>query len=362
MNKNFVDWYRIANIDPTSEQLDNRLSGIKNFIENYIEKDYIFELVKMFYNHPTQETFYEKYVECFIDVDSVFDKSNKAELAVLAGATLVEIIENYDYNFLPMFAVISFSFLETSPIVPDILKIIKNNFIKETCSTREKILEVNDITYTSEQSSILIKELKKNEMILQDDLPTLLINYISETNKSLKILDEKQKYDRKINNIYAEDSQILWWMTGEWINDLDKSLHEVKQADASIIIGKELADKIDILPGPYSAKAVIHKMLDCCNKKNKCKTIALRDIIENSDVEWKTMCLKKYDVNRTQEITPIILAMSKSLTVDEGEDWNPQFKKIVGYSAEDVIKPVEEIDFQMYLECLTIKCYDSVED
>lgn len=362
MNKNFAEWYRIANIEPTSERLENRWSGITYFIENQLKNDNIFELVKMFYSRPTQEEFREKFVECFVDEDSVFDRNNELELSILAGTTLVEIIENYKFNMLPIFATISFSFSEVSPVIPSILKTIKETFIKETCSTREEILDEDDETYKCPKSNEILKVLDENQPIWTSDIQGALIEYITETSKYLKDLGEKEKYHRKTTDIYAEDSQILWWMMSGWCNDLDKPFHKIKQVDASPFIGKELADKIKILPGPYSAKAVIHKMLECCNKKNKCKMITLKDIIENLDATWKIKCLKEYDINGIEEITPIMFAISKSLTVDEGEDWNPQFKKIVGCRAENIIRTVEEMAFQMYLECLTIKCYNNIEE
>lgn len=362
MNKKFSEWYRVANIEPTSELLNNRWDGIIDFIENKLEMYDTFELVRMFYGRPTQEKFRDKYVESFSGFDSAFDRNNEFELSVLAGATLVEVIENHEYKMMAMLATISFSFLEVSPVIPDILETVRDVFLKETCSAREEFLDEDDIIHKSPNCNKLLKAIKENQINSIDNILPLLSDYISETNGCFKNLYKNANHYKKIANIYEEDSQILWWMTGEWSNDLDKSFHEVKQADASLYIGKELGDKIKILPGPYSAKAVIYKMLQCCNKKNKCATVTLKDIIENADTTWKAECLKNYNITEIEEITPIMFAISKSLTVDTGDDWNPQFKKITKCSANDIRKSVEEMTFQMYLECLTVKCYNTTEE
>lgn len=362
MNKNFSEWYRIAKIEPTSEQLNNRWNGIIHFTDEQLQIDDIFELVRMFYGRTTQENFRDRYAECFVKFDSAFDRNNELELSVLAGTTLIEIIENYDYSILAMLATISFSFLKVSPVVPSILIKIKQKFVKETSSTREDILNEDVVSYSHQKSNELLEILQESQANWTADIQLSLIEYITENNKKLDSLYKKEKQNRQIISIYSEDSQILWWMTGEWSNDLDKSFHEIRQVDATLYIGKELADKIKNLPGPYSAKAVIHKMLDCCNKRNRCQTINLKDVVESLEVTWKEEFLKKYAINGIKEITPIMLAISKSITVDKGVDWNPQFEKIALCSSEDIIKPAEEMAFQMYLECLTIKCYTNIEE
>lgn len=362
MNKSFAGWYRIANIEPTREQLENRWNGISNFIENQLVKDDIFELVKMFYSQPTEEEFRDRYVECFVEADSVFDRNNGLELSVLAGTTLIKIIEDHSYSMLAIFATMSFSFFTESPVVPNIIETIKENFCRSTCSTREDILDEDNIIQLDTSPNELIKTLQANPTVWTQNASNALINYLTETHKFLKHLYEKERKHKAITKVYREDSQILWWMTGQWSNDLDKSLNETKKDYASIIIGKELADKIEILPGPYSAKAVIYKMLNSCGKRTTSKTPNLKEVIGCLDSKWKIKCIKEYGVDGIGKIAPILFAISTSLTVDEGEDWNPQFKKSVGYSAEDITKSAEEIAFQVYLECLTVKCYNSIEE
>jgi hypothetical protein len=364
MHKNFAEWYRIANIEPTSEQLNNRWEGIISFIENKISKDDIFELVKLFYGKVIKEEFRDKYIECFTDIDSAFDRKSEVELSVLAGATLIRIVEDSSYSMLAILSTMTSSFFQQLPVIPDIINQMKENFYKMTSSIRENVLVEDNVVKSNINSNELMQLLQTNPGIWSQNptaVSTALSKYISESDKFFKALDKKEKQNKITKKVYWEDSQILWWMTGEWSNDLDKSFKEIKKEYASIIVGKELADKIEILPGPYSAKAVIYKVINLCNKKTSTKKTNLKDMIDNLDLTWRTMCLEKYNIDKMESVVPILFAISKSLTVDEGEEWNPQFKKSVGYSAEEMIKPIEDVAFQVYLECLTVKCYNNIE-
>ncbi|WP_366924196.1 hypothetical protein MFMK1_001154 [Metallumcola ferriviriculae] len=93
MNLNFSEWYRSVKLEPNDTILKNRWSGIENYTENLTDYTNVLELVRLFYNLPVSENFRDEFCNVFIETDSAFSKNNSFELSVLAGASLVNIIE-----------------------------------------------------------------------------------------------------------------------------------------------------------------------------------------------------------------------------------------------------------------------------
>jgi len=96
MNKNFSEWYRTANIEPTDEMLQNRWQGVQNYLEKKFDCSDVLNLVRLFFVLPVDIEFLQGFIVAFNEVDHAFPKKNKLELSVLAGSTLVEIINEYE--------------------------------------------------------------------------------------------------------------------------------------------------------------------------------------------------------------------------------------------------------------------------
>jgi hypothetical protein len=151
-------------------------------------------------------------------------------------------------------------------------------------------------------------------------------------------------------------------MVGEWSNDFDTSFKYLNPFQASIIAGKELADIIVNFPGPYSARAVLYKVISVCKNAKVSKQVEFYSVIESLDKEWIQKVIDVYNPNDTDDITPVITALSKSIEVSETKEWIPSYKKATGIDPEKIRISPEELAYQVYLECLTIKYYYDIED
>src|SRR5665213_3509875 len=94
MNKDFSDWYRVASVTPTADQLVLRWAGIEAAAAGLTAVQ-IIELVRLYVLKPNAgyETpaFLDK---AFRDQDATFPaKGNIEELRVLAGAILRNLME-----------------------------------------------------------------------------------------------------------------------------------------------------------------------------------------------------------------------------------------------------------------------------
>ncbi len=82
---------------------------------------------------------------------------------------------------------------------------------------------------------------------------------------SVSFLVQNQNEMLKAMEIYREDSNILSWICGEWSNELDAQLtKKTTRKSVALILAKELADLVTVLPGPYAEKSFLKKMLDLC--------------------------------------------------------------------------------------------------
>jgi hypothetical protein len=156
--------------------------------------------------------------------------------------------------------------------------------------------------------------------------------------------------------ICKEDSNILSWLVGEWSNDLNIPLTDkIEQSQIAFILGKELADLVTQVPGPYAAKALLKKMLGLCKRKQK--DFSLVEMVDLLDKEKKEQILNKYSLLNSGINTPILLSITKALEANEPIVWKHAFKTIMNIDADEVKKEPLTWAYQLYLECLLTKFY-----
>lgn len=358
MIKNFSDWYRTVSIEPTDEMLQNRMQGIEKYCKNGITIYEVFELVRLFFERPVGDEFREGFFNAFYEVDSAFSKKNNLELSVLAGAALVYFIGNYGKLDDPaMLALLTVSFNNRKASVPDVLTEIKNTFVNKTSEIR-KITKETTLTQSGVPSNKKLLDSLKNAETTNTWDPAVISSVLSTYFEALtKLLSEvKQSVNCSMlqQKVYREDSQILWWMTGEWSRDLKKPFNQLKVPEACVVAGKELADLVELLPGPYASKAVLHKALSVF-PEDDVKNITLATAINQLDKGWRQQVVNIYSAETTKDITPLLASLSESLKVEKSSEWKPAYKKLTGFDADKIKIPALELAYQMYLECLVVK-------
>lgn len=363
MNKIFAEWYRAVNLEPNSTLLENRWNGIESYIKESVSALEAFELIRLFYRLPVSSDFHENFTDVFTSTDSAFNRQAQPELAVLAGTTLFEMVErDLSLSNLIMLATLSMNFQDRSPAVPAIFQSILNQFNKKTASIREITIEPAKNSIPIPLNKSLLSSIETEGIEWSEDIRKPLHSYITSLGNYLIKTKKKDNDNLEIINIYSEDSQILWWMVGEWSNDLNVPFKNFYPINASIIAGKELADIIVNMPGPYSAQAVLNKVLEVCKKPKTNSQDELYSIIEGLDKGWSKSVIELYPPDDTKDITPILTAISKSIQVDGSKEWIPVFKKATALDPENLQISSEKLAFQVYLECLTIKYYNDIEE
>ena len=174
----------------------------------------------------------------------------------------------------------------------------------------------------------------------------------------MSTLVNNQSEMKKAIEVYHEDSNILAWLFGNWSNDLDIALtKQIEQKDVALILAKELADLVVVLPGPYPIKSFLNKMLDLC--KSETNTYSLVEIVDAVDNEMKHVIVGKYNcISETPESTPILFSIKNAIEVNKTEVWQHVVSKRIGFDINSIQNSALDWAFLMYFECMLIKKHE----
>jgi hypothetical protein len=356
MKDKFVEWYGIVCPNPSNEQLKNRWDSLQKYCQK--ENINIKKLSTLFFGLPTDQDFINDFAEVYQNVDMTFSKKNYRELSLLAGVTLLQLLESDEYATEIALAIIILSVYDQEVILPEVLDIAAEKLRDITANTRELIQE-NEL---KKLSSIGVDQLKKSnpENGWTPDVAEKLLSLLTKVSNNFTAINNNQIELANALRIYKEDSNILSWLVGEWSNDLNKPLTKaIKGNEIALILGKELADLIETVPGPFAAKAFLKKMLKLCKVDNS--KSSLIDMVDLLDKEWKTKLFENNELIETGVNTPTLLGISKSLETDEPKVWKTFFEKITNINPESIQRDTLEWAYQIYLECLLVIWYNGEE-
>lgn len=353
MNKNFREWYLNVNVEPQEGQVEKRIAAIKSYCEeiNVLE---VINLLKMYYGFSIDQKFKEEFVKSFIENDDSFSAKRVEELKLLAGATLVYLAENHQGmdSIVELFS-ISIHRFRTPSTTEEIYTVISENFDKDSINLRtlsimeEQIKELPIVEFSkhlidSGMDAIGIEKLVKIFDLIQ---------------KSFETLSNRVECYESLTSIYQEDSKILWWLMGEHCNQLNLPLKSIEKSKACLILGKEASDFITNYPGPHSILAVLNKMIEHC--KGKVEKNSINSIIDNLSEEWKDKFIDLVKQTEVLDLLPISSAINRSKNTESSSEWYPKFKREIMSRDEEPTLTQQEYAWQMYIECLALKCFNN---
>ena len=362
MDVYFGEYYREAHLEPSDELLKKRWKGIEQFSKN-LTNSKIADLARLFHGRgPKSPNFQSEFRTPFLKADNAFQmKGNDNELAVLAGATLVHILNGKDkcLGDVGAFAILcpGFQGNAKAPVVPDIQEQARKYLEQRSASLRAS--EVRDATRIPipaiDQSLQEISEACNTNTIqnLGAPLPKILKEIGTATEEIIEGVSQIQRNQL----LYREESDILWWMQGKHSRDLKVPLDQIDLAAASIVAGKELADITKVLPGPFAARGVLYQIL-LRKDSDICSQVTLSSAISGSSKEWRQKWAQDSENSEILDLCPILFGVNKSLETDNIKGWYSAFKKVTTLSASMKITPVE-IAMETYEESLFLKAFNS---
>lgn len=346
MSESIAKWFRSAGIAVVERIVEKREQGISNFFDNGYGDDDILELVKLFFNNKCTETFLKKFVEKFAESDNTFANDQKKEICMLAGIVLSRIceIKNMDDIFLMAIYAKSYYFLRNKPILQDIYDQIMITYKKAAAESRENIEFDYGQIYSLPKTVYFIKKEDENFEINDGDAKKLS-HMIKKINELCNFINNNYCDLANKNKILYENTQILWWLLAGYSHDAGTTYAELPLQQAALLVGKDLAEIVQIKPGLYSINNLLYKVLD----KNRDEKALFKDYInacEDSIIE--TM----FEKLGSSIDTPILFALYKKM--ENGKyNWYKAFEKKFGKMNTEYSGM--EFAYQMYFEYLMLK-------
>lgn len=359
MLEGFNEWYIDVDLEPTTQQLEDREQGISAFLERYIEKKDICDLVLLYFGLPTRDEFKKRFASEFSAIDPAFSVRYVEELALLAGAELVYLAEHsVEYNELVILlteVAASYHKPASSLGILDRLQTLADRKRKDLRRADYGTAGLGVDDSEIQDGLKQIKEKVSKGGAWNSDMRDAMVGMLD---GPLNELVEMVLACQQGLSILKEDSQILWWMTSQWSNTFHAPLRTLDQGKVCLSVGVEAAEFISNYPGPCSMQAVIYRVMEIC--KGKEHLISLPALLNATDDAWKAMRLSIVEEPALQALLPLYAAIVRSQNTTAEAQWYPKYmQEILGGEEFRTITP-KEYAWRMYLETLTANCYNSL--
>ena len=327
MHTDFSEWFRAANLAPTHEDLQKRWVGVDAF---EVGRSEVVSLVEIFFGnfddkYVSKTLFLDKFRKVFQEADSSFRiRDNNLELSVLAGATLVTVMEEAPSN-MGDFAALA------------LVGCAAQNLRKTPC-----VAEIPE-----RAAQYLARRSINREQLNPDETSEL-----DETQIGMKQL-------RRDLDVIAEESNVLWWVFGETSRDTKNHWSECSVLQTSLMAGKELADLTRISPGPAAAGAILDRVLKFTKSKPPSQ-IVVKDAIADISLEWRQKFTKDCYLDVLENLTPVSQGIKLSVDFAAGDAWLQSFAASTKIQRGGKIAP-SLLAYQIYLECLLASIWSELE-
>jgi hypothetical protein len=147
---------------------------------------------------------------------------------------------------------------------------------------------------------------------------------------SLALKQAKQSIEQLIHtvNVREEEVAILWWLQAHFSRDVEKPFSELGYLSGTIIFPMELADLTKFVPGPESAVAILIRALQLAGAPSSSEETTIANAINSTSREWRERTSGEISVESSGLLTPILLAIHKSLATQGREEWLPVYENV----------------------------------
>jgi hypothetical protein len=322
MDTNFSDWHKVAGMEPNPEALLKQGAAIAEYRPIPAQ---IVMLTRLFYGFLKQDDpFLEDFRHIFQAQDPTFPmRDNMQQMAVLAGAALIEIIKHGgDERLADLAALCMVSAaaqgLRAAPFVPEMPEIAAR-YLEGRTSKRVSVEADKD----GKGSEFELNELRSRLAVV------------------------------------SEETNMLWWLVSESSRDLKRTWIKLGLPATAIVAGKELADLTQVIPGPVAALAFLDKIVRISNSGKSPKNVKIKDAIEKTPREWREQNVPE-PYGGLKDLQPITNGIKLSLTVAEGGEWSAVFEKGTAIKDASQILP-SALAYQFFLERMASVQLEEIE-
>lgn len=353
MNKYFHEWYLEVCPNPSADQIEKRIASMESFAGKATAEDIKF-LLGLYYRLPVNPEQLDNFVELISQEDPSFSKKNEEELTFLAGAALLEIVENSEVYDIGELLILSSSFAHEKVPFPEVMDAVRGVFNNDRRNLRENFNKQNVPALSVGGLAELNKYIDENEW--DADAPAKLLQVLNSVQSNLRTIEKQFTAQEEQQSIYKEDSQLLWWMLSEWSNSLGCSLKSLGKVEGSIVIGYEAAQFVTNYPGPYAMEGILGKLVGSC--KGAQKKPSFPDCVMQVPDALREKILRIAKNSPILECLPLCNGIVCSHNAEKAEEWYPKFQREFLKIENESFTPYQYA-WQMYLEVLALRCYEN---
>lgn len=157
--------------------------------------------------------------------------------------------------------------------------------------------------------------------------------------------------------IAREESNLLWWLFGEFSRDENKPFAELGFPTALLHLGKEAADLTEILPGHIATKGILSKaltLLDQRSEKPMPDSVSLSELVGAGGPVWPEC--------KSSPVLPLChihRAMKMKMDGGRSDGWKKSFEQKAPFKSTHKFTLLDTA-YQVYQECLLIRAVNGV--
>ena len=334
---------------PAKEILENRSESIAAFSRT-VSANTVVDLTAMYYGFPVTDKFAASFADCFSKIDPTFSMRFVNEMRLLAGALLTYLAESDS-----RYSILAGLMVEVNQAAPGLRKAFASGV------SRRILNKMNAC-----RASMRTPKIRLDKSVVVPTVPTPNVDSIAKLKDwSVERTRQFQAANQSIFDalsalsVYREDSQILWWMTAQWCDALDKPLKELDAVRVCLPIAWEAARMVENFPGPAAMKRVISNMIDCCKDAGSQKKLELDKVISSGD-NWSADVIALAEDFPHPELLPLSYALTLAENASAKAEWYPRYQRIALSGADFPALDAKDYGRIMYLECMAMRHYDEL--
>jgi len=366
-HSHFADWYRSAALAPPAGLLDKRWAAVED-VANTSDAARVLKLAELFtLPNVNESNVPEGLREVFQTHDDTFQfRDNLRELQVLAGAILRLIIEQRG-GLSPLAALAlvcgGFGSREATLVERGHLDLAQR-FLVQLSTTARRCDRPEPIAVpgqTGERLGDLIPSVGVNQsQILRDSVIKALSRLVSEFSSALEQVQTAIEGIARASDVREEELALLWWIQTHFSRDLEKPFSEIGYVAGSIVLPSELADLTRFIPGPEAVVGVLALALQLAGAPSSKETATIATAINSTPRAWRKTLCGRINVGSCESLTPVLLAILKSLETDGPNDWLPVYRKACDIPLDRPF-PLVQLSLQLFRERMLLRATREVK-
>lgn len=359
MHKNFLRWYETVALDLARDEVPLRWQGVQALATEITTEDVV-QLVRLTVGLPAREkSITSKLRAAFKKADPKFrDDGNDSELRVLAGATLVELLSATEASDLGTAAALLL-------IAADLQGKRAGEYPQDFVGEARKY--VTALSYQTREDrawpKITTASLKLEMTAMQSNWAAIP----SELERVAKALSSAQKQvaswidaAERAYELQQEQLDVAWWVFGGISRDLDRPVRDIPVSGMPLVLGRELADQVRMLPGPLSAAAFLDRMLSHHNERPE--SVTLREAVFATETAWQSAWVEGFaGAGLGDGSLPLGSGIRHAASGATGAEWDQWVQRVVGISPETSFS-LGELGRQAYTETLAYRAVNDARE